>query len=76
MGRIVVDHNEYDNIINNNTNEIKNNENNVIFENIYEEILKMSANYKLQNTISNKIIDNSRKQLGNIIKREAIWFDK
>ena len=37
MGRIVVDHNEYDNIINNNTNEIKNNENNVIFENIYVE---------------------------------------
>jgi len=58
---IVVDHNEYDNIIDNNTNEIKNNGDNVIFENIYEEILKMSANYELQNTNSNKIIDNSRK---------------
>ena len=61
MGHIVVYHNDSDNIIDNNTNKIKNNEDNVIFENIYEEILKMSANYKLQNTISNKIVDNSRK---------------
>ena len=61
MGHIVVAHNDSDNIIDNNTNKIKNNEDNVIFENIYEEILKMSANYKLQNTISNKIVDNSRK---------------
>jgi len=78
MGRIFVVDNQYDNIIDNiidnKTNEFKNKEDNVIFENVYEEILKMFANYELQNTNSKKIIDNSGKQLSKIVKREAIWF--
>ena len=86
MGHIFVDNIKNDNDIidqNDITDDNKNNKNNknnkdnkdnkdkkVEFENIYEEMLKMSTNQNINNSIkrSNRNIK--------LIRREAIWFDK
>ena len=79
MGRIVIVEAEHDININDDDMNIINEDDiinekdinkKVDFYNIYEEILKMSGNYEIQNTI--------KRPIANIkmMKREAIWFDK
>jgi hypothetical protein len=81
MDRIVVVENDFinDTIEDVNTFEVKNKSKNkkdktVRFENIYEEIQKLSSNYELQNT--NNILTNRPNKNKKFLKREAIWFDK